>query len=287
MANSEFQYVRNFETWDALPPSNWIVVRIDGRGFSKLTKKYNFAKPNDLRALDLLNAAALEVTKSMVDVVLAYGQSDEYSFVLHESTTLFERRAAKLATTVATQFTVEYCMLWSTYFPDTPLTRPWPTFDGRCVCYPKRKILRDYLAWRQADCHINNLYNTTFWKLVLKGGMSQTDAELELKGTVSSDKNEILFKRFGINYNNEPVICRKGTVIYRAYEMPAVGEKVNGGGSAEVMSGKTQSKTQMEKERKRKMKAEIRVEHVDLIGDAFWEARPYILAAKRGDVDDE
>lgn len=287
MANSEFQYVRNFETWDALPPSNWIVVRIDGRGFSKLTKKYNFAKPNDLRALDLLNAAALEVTRSMVDVVLAYGQSDEYSFVLHESTTLFERRAAKLATTIATQFTAEYCMLWATYFPDTSLTRPWPTFDGRCVCYPKRRILRDYLSWRQADCHINNLYNTTFWNMVLKGGMSQTDAELELKGTVSSDKNEILFKRFGINYNNEPVICRKGTVIYRAYDLPPAGEVVNGGGYAEMSGGKAQSKTQMEKERKRKMKAEIRVEHIDIIGNTFWEARPYILAAKRGDVDDE
>jgi len=286
MANSEYQYVRNFETQDALPPSNWIVIRVDGRGFSKLTKKYNFAKPNDLRALDLLNAAALEVTKSLTDVVLAYGQSDEYSFVLHESTTLFERRAAKLATTVATQFTAEYCMLWSTYFPNVELTRPWPTFDGRCVCYPKRKVLRDYLAWRQADCHINNLYNTTFWSMVLKGGMGQTEAERQLKGTVSGDKNEILFGRFGINYNNEPVVCRKGTVIYRAYDLLAAAD----GGNGEVAAGKVanrQSKTQMEKERKRKMKGEIRVEHVDLIGDAFWEARPYILAAKKGDVDDE
>jgi len=286
MANSEYQYVRNFETLDVLPPSNWIVVRIDGRGFSKLTKKYNFAKPNDLRALDLLNAAALEVTRSMVDIVLAYGQSDEYSFVLHESTTLFDRRAAKLATTIATQFTAEYCMLWPTYFPDTVLTRPWPTFDGRCVCYPKRRILRDYLAWRQADCHINNLYNTTFWSMVLKGGMSQTDAELELKGTVSGDKNEVLFGRFGINYNNEPVVCRKGTVIYRAYEVPvANGEshRVTHGGGPSVGAGDAQSKTQMEKERKRKMKAELKVENVDIIGDAFWDARPYILVGKRGD----
>lgn len=69
--------------------------------------------------------------------------------------------------------------------------------------------------------------------MVLQGGMSNTDAEQELKvgyhstktpgyrqliscqGTVSADKNEILFKRFGINYNNELEIYKKGSVLYR------------------------------------------------------------------------
>lgn len=31
-----------------------------------------------------------------------------------------------------------------------------PVFDGRAVCYPNLSVLRDYLAWRQADAHINN-----------------------------------------------------------------------------------------------------------------------------------
>lgn len=35
------------------------------------------------------------------------------------------------------------------------------------------------------------------------------------QGTISSDKNEILFKRFGINYNNEEEIYKKGSVLYR------------------------------------------------------------------------
>lgn len=72
-------------------------------------------------------------------------------------------------------------MQWSSYFPEWPLDRPFPTFDGRCVLYPKKKILQDYLSWRQADCHINNLYNTTFWNLVQRGGMSGTEAEDMLK----------------------------------------------------------------------------------------------------------
>jgi tRNA(His) guanylyltransferase len=279
MANSEFEYVRNYEQRDALLPSCWIVVRVDGRSFSKLCKKYDFEKPNDKRGIDLMNAAATEVVRGLVDIVLAYGQSDEFSFVFHESTTLFDRRAAKLATTVATMFTVEYCMQWPLFFPEMPLTRPYPTFDGRCVLYPTRKILRDYLSWRQADCHINNLYNTTFWNMVLKGGMSTTQAEEELKGSVAGDKNEILFSRFGVNYNNEPEVYRKGTVIYRAYDGVPTGE--NG-----VLAG-SRSKTQMEKERKKKQKARIAMEHVDIIGDAFWDARPYILVGKSGDTNGE
>lgn len=284
MANSEFEYVRKFEQVDSLAPANWIVVRVDGRGFSKLCKKYDFEKPNDQRALDLMNAAATEVVRSMVDVVLAYGQSDEYSFVLHENTALFDRRASKLATTVATTFTAEYCMLWPSFFPDQALTRPYPTFDGRCVCYPKRNILRDYLSWRQADCHINNLYNTTFWNMVMKGGMTTTDAEQALKGTMAADKNEILFTKFGINYNNELQMFRKGTVIYRSYDQESSAE--NGEGSSKPAGSRTadlQSKTQLERQRKRKLKATIAVEHVDIIGDAFWDAHPYVLGARRGE----
>jgi len=63
--------------------------------------------------------------------------------------------------------------------------------------------------------HINNLYNTTFWAMIQKGGMSATEAEEQLKGSVSADKNEILFSRYKINYNNEPDMLRKGSVVFR------------------------------------------------------------------------
>lgn len=40
-----------------------------------------------------------------------------------------------------------------------------PVFDGRAVCYPNLAVLRDYLAWRQADAHINN--QVGIWCLLL------------------------------------------------------------------------------------------------------------------------
>ncbi|KAI9817167.1 MAG: tRNA-His guanylyltransferase [Pycnora praestabilis] len=78
MANSKYEYVREFEQPDALLPNTWIVVRIDGRGFHKFSAKYMFEKPNDRRALDLMNTAATAVMNELPDIVTAYGISDEY-----------------------------------------------------------------------------------------------------------------------------------------------------------------------------------------------------------------
>ncbi|KAF2277826.1 Thg1-domain-containing protein [Westerdykella ornata] len=220
MANSKYEYVRSFEQPDSLLANTWIVIRIDGRGFTKFTARYNFTKPNDRRALDLMNAAAEAVMKELPDLCLAYGNSDEYSFVFHKDCVLFERRASKLTTTIVSTFSAYYIYLWPNYFEE-PLTPPLPSFDGRAVCYPSDRNLRDYMSWRQVDCHINNLYNTTFWALVKRGGLDPRAAEQELSGTVSSDKNEILFSRFGINYNNEPEIFKKGSVMYRDFFPPS------------------------------------------------------------------
>lgn len=35
MANSRFEYVKKFESNDQILPECWIVVRIDGKGFTK------------------------------------------------------------------------------------------------------------------------------------------------------------------------------------------------------------------------------------------------------------
>ncbi|KAB5584763.1 Thg1 C terminal domain-containing protein [Coniochaeta sp. 2T2.1] len=284
MANSKFEYVKQFEQPDILLPNTWIVVRIDGRGFTKFSNKYNFTKPNDRRALDVMNAAAKAVVTELPDITIAYGISDEYSFVFHKSSTLFERRASKIVTTIVSTFTAYYIYSWSTYFPDTPLAAPLPSFDGRAVLYPSLQNLRDYMSWRQADCHINNLYNTANWALIQKGGMDNKEAEKALAGTFAADKNEILFKRFGINYNNEPEIYKKGSVIFRDYELVEPSTH-NGADDVEKAAEPVQqSKTQMENDKKKRMKARVVVEHLDIIKDDFWDRRPWLLSGKPGKI---
>lgn len=176
MANSKFEYVRNFESEDKCLPNTWIVVRIDGKGFHRFSDKHKFVKPNDVRALNLMVKAAAKVMDEFKEICVAYGQSDEFSFVFKRDTDLYKRRASKLMTYVCSLFASSYVFLWPTCFgPESPLKYP-PAFDARVVLYPATENLRDYLSWRQADCHINNLYNTVFWALVQQGKLKNSEA---------------------------------------------------------------------------------------------------------------
>ena len=123
-----------------------------------------------------------EVLKTFSDIRLAFGHSDEYSFVLHKSSNLYGehtchtwspaalfhmrvdeqlvfafagRRASKLISLVTSCFSASYAYLWPQFFPATAMEAV-PCFDGRAVAYPTDAILRDYLSWRQTDTHINN-----------------------------------------------------------------------------------------------------------------------------------
>lgn len=257
MANSEYEYVkREFEFERRLPPSNWIVVRIDGCHFHRFSKIHAFEKPNDEIALRLMNACATSMLEKFPDIVFAYGVSDEYSFVFRQETEFYQRRESKILSLCVSYFTSIYVMKWKDFFPNKELREP-PYFDGRAVCYPNLKTIRDYLAWRQVDCHINNQYNTCFWMLVMSG-KTEKEAQQTLKGTFSKDKNELLLQQFQINYDDEPAIFRKGSCVYR--------DKV------EIMV-----KTDDYGNPIKRTRLVVTVANVDIIGPKFWEDHQYIL----------
>jgi tRNA(His) guanylyltransferase len=156
MAKSKFEYVKGFEKMEKLLNNTFIVVRVDGHSFHKFSAAHQFQKPNDLRSIQLMTASAQAVMLEFDQIILAYGQSDEYSFVFKRNATLYQRREAKLISNICSLFTSYYVMHWNEFFPNVDLQYP-PSFDGRAVCYPTFQNLRDYLSWRQADCHINNL----------------------------------------------------------------------------------------------------------------------------------
>lgn len=70
-----------------------------------------------------------------------------------------------------------------------------------------------------------------------------------MKGTVASDKHEILFQEFNTNYNKEPEIFRKGTTLLRKL----------------IPNETAQSKIQ------------IVPVTVDMIGDRFWKEHPELI----------
>ncbi|CDU23997.1 related to THG1-protein required for tRNA-His guanylylation at 5` end [Sporisorium scitamineum] len=296
MAGTKFAYVRNFELPDSVIPETHLVVRIDGKGFHKFSKAHNFAKPNDPVALELMNESARYVMSSLKgQIALAFGESDEYSFLLRKSTTLYSRRNSKITTHIVSLFTSAYVFNWSKFFPEQKLLHP-PSFDGRMVVYPNEKVVRDYFSWRQADTHINNLYNTTFWALVLQGGRTEQEATRELEGTVSADKHEILHSKFGINYDQlEPMFRKGSTLVWTSAPLSSnndAPEASSGTFEAELdtveeppllanckdeklrlkiaRKGAAKQAKKQEKRDKKAMLSVLRTLHCDIIGDEFW-----------------
>ncbi|KAI9027332.1 Thg1 C terminal domain-containing protein [Phycomyces nitens] len=203
-----------------------------------------------------MNQCAIEVMKDIKDIILAYGQSDEFSFVLPKACNLYSRRASKIASTVASLFAANYVMHWGKYFGDHKLQYA-PCFDSRVVCYPSDQNLRDYLSWRQADCHINNLYNTTFWAIV-HSGKTEIESEEILRGTFSKDKHEILFTQHNINYNKLEDIYKKGSTIIRKKTLVT---------SVSPNTGKPVER----------IKLVPCAVYDDIIGQEFWDTYPELL----------
>ncbi|EIM82530.1 tRNAHis guanylyltransferase [Stereum hirsutum FP-91666 SS1] len=307
MAGSRFAYVRNFELPDPLLPGTYMVFRLDGHSFHRFSDEHKFTKPNDDRALKLMDHAARAVMDAYPDIVLGFGESDEYSFLLRKSTQLYNRRHAKIVTTLTSYFTSSYVFHWRDYFPDLQLRYP-PSFDGRIVLYPSEREVKDYFAWRQVDTHINNLYNTAFWALVQQGEMSTKEAHATLSKTVSSEKHEIMHSRFGINYNEVNMRFRKGSVLVREEvtepviedpvpslptDTPEVTEAMEAPANVGATSGtevetpqnsnsnpsppKEKKKSKAKAAKEKEKKTEVVLRHCDVIKDEFWEERRYLL----------
>jgi tRNA(His) guanylyltransferase len=102
MANTKYAYVRDFELPDPLLPDTFMLFRLDGHSFHRLdiylfistvfmlktkemhrfSEKHEFTKPNDVRALQLMDHAARDLMEEYPDIILAFGESDEYRLVL-------------------------------------------------------------------------------------------------------------------------------------------------------------------------------------------------------------
>ena len=184
-------------------PDTWLLVRLDGRGFTRLTKeRHDFERPFDLRfrAMMIETAAAL-MQDSGIRSPLVLSHSDEITVVLPPSTDVFGRRLGKLATVLAGAASATFSLA---------LGAP-ATFDARVSQLPTLEHVLDYVAWRQTDAHRNALAGHCYWAL-RREGATAGQATARLEGASVADKNELLFQR-GINVDTLPAWHKRGVAL--------------------------------------------------------------------------
>lgn len=183
------------------PLGTYVVVRADGRSFSRLTERI-FEKPFDRRFHDAMIAAATGLFETLGGID-AYTESDEISVLLPRESALFDREVEKLVSISAAR---------AAAIVSLKLGEP-VELDARLWVGAQESDVVDYFRWRQSDCGRAALHGWCYWTL-RKEGKSVAEATRTLERATTADKHELLHAR-GIHFAKVPAWQRRGTGIFR------------------------------------------------------------------------
>jgi tRNA(His) guanylyltransferase len=182
---------RNYEdvTRYKLPRRTFIIVRIDGKAFHSYTKAFQNAKPFSDFLAACMDDSALMLTKQMMGFQFAYGQSDEYSFVLtdfakHETEPWFGGNIQKIASVAASIFTANFNSV-------VRMSKP-AYFDARVFTIPEYEEVLNYFIWRQKDCMKNAIHMIArehFSEKVLTGMSTELKKDLLISNGIDVDNS--------------------------------------------------------------------------------------------------
>lgn len=173
-----------------------VVVRIDGRAFHTFTK--GFGKPFDGKLITNMQMVATRVLKEASHSVLAYGQSDEISFLFNnyeelETQMWLGGEIQKLASITAG--IASACMTRA--YPEKDLA----VFDSRVFVLPQAEV-NNYFVWRQQDAERNSL------SMLCQSLYSHK----ELIGKKRAEQHDLLFAK-GQNWNDLATYKKRGWCI--------------------------------------------------------------------------
>ncbi|MCX6612530.1 MAG: hypothetical protein NTW74_16970 [Acidobacteria bacterium] len=182
-----------------LPRQTHVVLRIDGRSFHQFTK--GLERPYCRPLADALDQAALALCTEITGCRFAYGQSDEYSFLLtdfetEKSPLWFDGNLQKIVSVAASVFTAAFARA----FPSPKLA----SFDCRAMVIAQASEVEKYFIWRQLDASANSLNMLA----------SAHYSHQELLGKSEAEKHDLLHAK-GLNWAKEPADFKRGRTVRR------------------------------------------------------------------------
>jgi tRNA(His) 5'-end guanylyltransferase len=180
-----------------LPRRTYVVLRVDGRSFHQFTRELE--RPYSVQLANALDEAAVQLCQEMIGCRLAYGQSDEYSFLLtdfekEESRLWFDGNVQKIVSVAASVFTAAFNRGFEAKQP--------ASFDARVMVIPQRSEVEKYFIWRQLDASGNSLNMLA----------SAHFGHAELLHKATADKHEMLHAK-GVNWAKMSADFKRGRVV--------------------------------------------------------------------------
>lgn len=195
-----------------IPPSFHVVARLDGRGFTRLTKELmDYEAPYDVRFRDAMAVTMERLMECGFRILFAYAQSDEISLLFHPDDSSFDRKHRKWLSILSGEASAALSL---------QLGRQ-AVMDCRLSELPDRKTTADYFRWRMEDAARNCLNSHCYW-LLRRSGESVRSATEALSGISTAAKHELLFSN-GINFNDLPLWQKRGYgVLWKEHHKQAV-----------------------------------------------------------------
>jgi tRNA(His) guanylyltransferase len=218
--NSFSSRMKNYEQCynQKVPNRSYVIVRLDGVGFSKYTKQFN--KPFDDILSNVMDATTIELCKEF-QPKLGYTQSDEISLIFTtidniDAENIYDGKVQKIASIFASQATeaFNFKMLQAISLQMTPeelvskiisgnLPQIKAKFDARVFVIPDITEVYNYFVWRQQDCTRNSISMAA----------SANFPHKLLEGVSGDKKQDMLFTEKGINWNEYAVKYKRGVVV--------------------------------------------------------------------------
>ena len=203
-----------------------VIIRIDGAHFHTFTK--GLRKPFDEVFVKTMQMTTLNLCENIQGCKIAYVESDEISLLLTDYDTLttdawFEYSVQKMCSVAASMAAMFFNRNWRTnveqFYKDF-VEDNWHKeneeyynvllkkvelggyFDARCFNIPKEEIT-NYFIWRQNDATRNSIQSLgrTYF------------SQKELSKLNNSQIQDKLHEEKGINWNDCPVVCKRGTCV--------------------------------------------------------------------------
>lgn len=204
--------VKSFEGVEAkrfLLPGQPVMVRLDGRSFSRFTQ--GLSRPFDRGLRDLMVATARACAEES-NALLAYTQSDEISLVLPPrdpsgNQGYFGGRVSKITSCLAARCSVVFNHLLPQFLPSKSGDRrlsALPVFDCRVWTVPTRHDAVEAILWREVDARVNAISMATRAHFSAK----------QMEGVSSQEMKKMLQGR-EVEFRDYPVEFRRGTYLQR------------------------------------------------------------------------
>ena len=209
-----------------------VAIRIDGKAFHTFTK--GFEKPFDMVLIKSMQQTMKYLCENIQGCVFGYCQSDEITLILVDYQTLttdawFDYEVQKICSISASMATMAFNKFFAENVDDYRFSK-WEIskyeeeteeyiktlstavekgamFDARCFNIPKEEVT-NLIYWRQLDATRNSI------QMVGQANFSHK----ELQNKSCNMIQDMLHEQKGINWNDFPTVCKRGTACIKKYE---------------------------------------------------------------------